>query len=763
VIVSTLGFPRIGPRRELKRALEHHWAGELSADELGEAAAGLRAATWARQRALGVTALPSNDFSLYDHVLDTAVMVGAIPERYGWQGGPVLLDTYFALARGAAGVPALEMTKWFDTNYHHLVPELAPRHEFVLATTKPLEEYREARSLGFQTRPVLLGPVTFLLCSKTAGEPADVVEQLDGLLPVYVELLRRLDAAGAEWVQIDEPCLALDLDERVRGALRVAHDALAAAAPLKLLVTTYFGGLGPNLDTALSLPVAGLHLDLVRAPAELERVLDRAPTGLLLSLGLVDGRNVWRSDLRSVLARLEAAAARRGPQAVMIAPSCSLLHVPIDLELETGIDEELRSWLAFAIQKIEELAILARGIDEGREAIAEELARSDAARRTRAASPRIHSAAVAARLGAVRPGMAQRASPYPVRRERQRARLSLPLLPTTTIGSLPQTAEVRGARASFAGGSTTREEYDAFLRSETERAIRWQEEIGIDVLVHGEFERNDMVQYFAEQLDGYAFTGSGWVQSYGSRCVRPPIILGDISRPAPMTVTWSTYAQSLSTRPVKGMLTGPVTMMQWSFVRDDAPRATVCRQIALALRDEVADLEAAEIRVIQIDEPALREGLPLRAVDRGAYLGWAVECFRLASAGAHDATQIHTHMCYADFNDIIEAIGGLDADVISIESARSHMELLDAFGSYRYPNEIGPGVYDIHSPRIPGAGEMRDLIIEAASRIPVEQLWVNPDCGLKTRGWREVDPALRNLVEAAREARAALAGGARGG
>jgi 5-methyltetrahydropteroyltriglutamate--homocysteine methyltransferase len=486
VIVSTLGFPRIGARRELKRALEQHWAGEIDAGELGEAAAGLRAAAWARQRELGVTQPPSNDFSLYDHVLDTAVMVGAIPERFGWHGGPVSLETYFALARGAAGVPALEMTKWFDTNYHHLVPELAQRQEFVLAASKPLDDYREARGLGFQTRPVLLGPVTFLLCSKTAGEPADVVEQLGNLLPVYGELLRGLDAAGAEWVQIDEPCLVLDLDERVRGALRLAYHSLAAAAPLRLLLTPYFGGLGPNLDTALSLPVAGLHLDLVRAPAQLERVLDRAPAELALSLGLVDGRNVWRADLRVVLDCLERAAQRRGPERVMIAPSCSLLHVPIDLALETGIDGELRSWLAFAIQKIEELAILARGISEGRDAIADELARSDAVRQARAASPRIHSAAVAARLETIRAEMAERASPYPVRRERQRARVSLPLLPTTTIGSLPQTAEVRGARASFTSGTTTREEYHAFLRAETERAIRWQEEVGIDVLVHGE-------------------------------------------------------------------------------------------------------------------------------------------------------------------------------------------------------------------------------------------------------------------------------------
>jgi len=757
VIVSTFGFPRIGPRRELKQALEQHWAGEISAEQLCDAAQGLRAAAWARQHGLGVTHIPSNDFSFYDHVLDTAVMVGAIPERFGWRGGPVELDTYFALARGSADLPALEMTKWFDTNYHYLVPELAPDQEFVLATTKPVDEYLEAKSLGFETRPVLLGPATFLLLAKSSRGTSDRVRMLAGLLPVYVELLRALEAAGAGWVQIDEPCLVLDLDERTGGALHLAYQALAEASAVKLLLTTYFGGLGDNLETALALPVAGLHLDLVRAPEQLDEVIERAREELVLSLGLVDGRNVWRTDLTAALARLETVAERRGAERLMIGPSCSLLHVPVDLELETGIDDELRSWLAFAVQKIEELAVLGRGLTEGREAVADELARSDAAVAARRSSARIHSPAVAARLEAVTPEMAQRANAYPARHKKQQAVLALPLLPTTTIGSLPQTAEVRSARASFTSGKATREEYDSFLRTETERAIRWQEEIGVDVLVHGEFERSDMVQYFAEQLDGYAFTTAGWVQSYGSRCVRPPIILGDISRPEPMTVAWSTYAQSLTSRPVKGMLTGPVTMMQWSFVRDDLPRETVCRQLALALRDEVRDLEAAGIGVIQIDEPALREGLPLRASERADYLAWAVECFRLASSGVDDETQIHTHMCYSDFNDIIEAIGALDADVISIESARSRMELLNAFESYRYPHEIGPGVYDIHSPRVPTAEEMRDLIVEAARRIPVEQLWVNPDCGLKTRSWTEAKPAVANLVEAAKEARTVLA------
>jgi 5-methyltetrahydropteroyltriglutamate--homocysteine methyltransferase len=751
MIVSALGFPRVGPRRELKQAVEGYWAGELDRSSLLEQSQALRAATWARQRNLGVTQIPSNDFSLYDHVLDTAVMVGAIPARYGWSGGTVDLDTYFALARGSGDLPALEMTKWFDTNYHYLVPELAPGQEFTLASAKPVDEYLEAKSLGFDTRPVLLGPVTFLLLAKSSAETTTTLGLLGGLLPVYVELLRRLAAAGVDWVQIDEPCLVLDLDDDVHRALRRAYSTLADAAGPKIMLATYFAGLGDNLATVFELPIAGLHLDLVRAPEQL--TVARAPVELTLSLGVVDGRNVRRADLGRILDTLEPIVEGRGIDSLMLGPSCSLLHVPIDLELETGLDDELRGWLAFAVQKLHELHTLGRALEDGRGVVRDELAASDEAAATRRSSPRIHSDAVAERLSSITPADRARTSPYPIRREAQRASLNLPLLPTTTIGSLPQTDEIRRARASFTKGTTTADDYEAYLRAETERAIRWQEEIGIDVLVHGEFERNDMVQYFAEQLDGYAFTQAGWVQSYGSRCVRPPIILGDISRPEPMTVGWSTYAQSLTTRPMKGMLTGPVTMLKWSFVRDDLPRDTVCRQIALALRDEVRDLEAAGIRVIQIDEPALREALPLRAADRGEYLAWAVECFHLASSGVADDTQIHTHMCYADFNDIIEAIGALDADVISIESARSHMELLDAFESYRYPNEIGPGVYDIHSPRVPTVEETTDLILEAAKRIPAEQLWVNPDCGLKTRAWQQARPAIANLVAAAEIAR----------
>jgi 5-methyltetrahydropteroyltriglutamate--homocysteine methyltransferase len=773
--VATLGTPRIGPRRELKSALESYWSGKTDAATLLKAAVGLRAANWARQKALGVTNIPSNDFSLYDHVLDTAVMVGAIPGSYGWSGGAVPLDTYFAMARGsqevehdsacahgghghAHGVAALEMTKWFDTNYHYMVPEFTAGQRFRLSATKPVDEYREARALGYQTRPVLLGPVTFLKLGKSKDPTLDPLTLLDELLPVYVELLRRLSASGAEWVQIDEPCLMLDLDEPARRALREAYGMFAYALPkLKLMLAGYFGALGDNLDTALSLPIAGLHLDLARAPEQLDDVVARARPGLVLSLGVIDGRNIWRANLPKLLDRLESVVRRRGTDHVEIAPSCSLLHVPIDLEQETELDPELKSWLAFSVQKMDELVTLAAALSLGREAVADKLAASAAAAAARASSPRVHNAAVAARLAGVTQAMAERASVFADRQAVQCRVLDLPPFPTTTIGSFPQTAEVRKARAAHGKGTLSMPDYEAFLRSETEAAIRWQEAVGLDVLVHGEFERNDMVQYFGEQLAGFAFTKHGWVQSYGSRYVRPPILFGDVARPAPMTVEWWRYAQSLTDKPMKGMLTGPVTILNWSFVRDDIPRSLACRQIALAIRDEVADLEKAGARMIQIDEAAIREGLPLRRADWQLYLDWAVESFRLAAAAVRDGTQIHTHMCYSEFNNIIHAIGAMDADVISIETSRSKMELLDAFVTYRYPNEIGPGVYDIHSPRVPSVAEIRDLLVKATARLAPGQIWVNPDCGLKTRKWDEVRPALINMVAAARELRSGLA------
>ncbi|MBA4012146.1 MAG: 5-methyltetrahydropteroyltriglutamate--homocysteine S-methyltransferase [Phenylobacterium sp.] len=769
VTVATLGFPRIGPGRELKTALERYWSGKSDRAELLALAADLRARTWRRQAQLGVDHVPSNDFSLYDHVLDTSAMVGAIPAVYGWEGGTADLDTYFAMARGAQGeaeavdcghghrhavdAPAAEMTKWFDTNYHYLTPEVSPGQTFQLASTKAIDEFVEAKAQGIIPRPVLLGPVTFLKLAKSKVEGFAPLDLLDELLPVYATVLNRLEQAGAWWVQIDEPCLVTDLTDAERKALHRAYRLLARTAPgVKLMLTTYFGGLDDNLETALALPVAGLHVDLVRAPEQFERVVSNAPVGMVLSLGVIDGRNVWRTDLEPLLDRLEPLLAT--DREVVLAPSCSLLHTPIDLAQEKALDEDVRTWLAFAVQKIEELVVLAQALNKGRHSVADALAASTAAARARAVSPKIHDAAVAQRLAATTPAMAQRTSSFSRRQALQIPRLDLPAFPTTTIGSFPQTEEVRKARAAHDKGHLSDADYAVFLREETARTVRWQEEIGLDVLVHGEFERNDMVQYFGEQLCGFAFTKHGWVQSYGSRCVRPPILYGDVSRPAPMTVEWWRYAQSLTQRPMKGMLTGPVTILNWSFVRNDVPRELACRQIALAIRDEVLDLEAAGAKVIQIDEAALREGLPLRRADWDGYLAWAVECFRLTAGGVADHTQIHTHMCYSEFNDIIAAIGAMDADVISIETARSQMELLDAFAGYAYPAEIGPGVYDIHSPRVPAVAEMGDLLTAARARLSSGQLWVNPDCGLKTRKWPETRAALVNMVEAARAARA---------
>jgi 5-methyltetrahydropteroyltriglutamate--homocysteine methyltransferase len=771
--VASLGTPRIGPRRELKFALESFWSGATDEKALIEAGAGLRAANWARQKKLGVSVIPSNDFSFYDQMLDTSVMVGAIPEIYRWNGGPVPLATYFAMARGAQGktheascghinhghdaapgVPALEMTKWFDTNYHYMVPELTKDQQFTLASRKPIEEYEEAKALGYQTRPVLVGPVTFLKLAKSKDAGFNPLSLLDRLLPVYIDVLRELAYRGAEWVQIDEPCLVLDLDIVAQQALHYAYNEIANAVPqLKIMLTTYFGGLGGNRDTALALPVAGLHLDLVRAPDQIDDLAD-FPGDRVLSLGIIDGRNIWRADLSRTLDRLEPVIARLGKDRVQIAPSCSLLHVPIDLALETGLDSEIKSWLAFSVQKLEELTTLGTALAGGRDSVEAALRASDHAAAARKASPRIHDAKVAARIAGIDDAMRRRASPFAERAGVQHERFNLPAFPTTTIGSFPQTPEVRKARAAHASGALTDEVYKVYLQDQTARAVEWQETIGLDVLVHGEFERNDMVQYFGEQLAGFAFTSNGWVQSYGSRYVRPPVLFGDVSRPKAMTVEWWQYAQSLTKKPMKAMLTGPVTILNWSFVRDDIARSEASRQIALAIRDEVADLEAAGAGMIQIDEAALREGLPLRKSEWQGYLDWAVDAFRLCSSGVRDETQIHTHMCYSEFNDIIGAIGAMDADVISIETSRSKMELLDAFRDYRYPNEIGPGVYDIHSPRVPDIEEMTALLRLARKRLSDAQIWINPDCGLKTRKWEEVRPALVNMVAAARELRA---------
>jgi 5-methyltetrahydropteroyltriglutamate--homocysteine methyltransferase len=757
--VINLGFPRIGARRELKRALESHWRGETSAEQLQHTARSLRQRHWQVQREAGVDLPPSNDFSLYDQVLDTALLFDAVPARYRPLFDADPLAGQFAMARGyqrdGLDLHALEMTKWFDTNYHYLVPELQAGQVFTLRGDKPVAEYLEARALGIETRPVLIGPVTFLHLAKTT-DGSDRFALLDQLLPAYAALLSHLHAAGAQWVQIDEPILALDLSPQVRDALRHAYALLAEATRPKLLLTSYFGPLGDNLALATALPVDGLHLDLVRAPEQLDDVLKALPEDRVLSIGVIDGRNVWRAHLDNALLLARYAAGHVGKDRLWLAPSCSLLHVPVDLAQEKQLDAELRSWLAFGVQKLQELRSLADALDGTADA-EPRLQQARDALEARRRSPRVHSSEVAAQLAALPADAARRRSPYPTRATVQAARLQLPRWPTTTIGSFPQTHEVRHARAQHKSGKLSDAEYQAFLAAETERCVRAQEALGLDVLVHGEFERNDMVEYFGEQLEGFAFTKLGWVQSYGSRCVKPPIIFGDVSRPAPMTVFWSRYAQSLTGRPMKGMLTGPVTVLQWSFVRDDQARSQTCRQIALALRQEVLDLEAAGIGVIQIDEPALREGLPLRRADWAAYLAWAVEAFGISAGGVDDATQIHTHMCYAEFNDIIDAVAAMDADVISIETSRSRMELLEAFVQFQYPNAIGPGVYDIHSPRVPEASEMVALLDKARGVIPAEQLWVNPDCGLKTRGWAETRHALAQMVAAARTLRAALA------
>src|SRR5437867_7467255 len=653
---------------------------------------------------------------------------------------------------GGRDVTAMEMTKWFDTNYHYLVPEFDRGQAFRLASTKPVDEFQEAKALGFHTKPVLIGPVTFLLLGKTRAAAFDRLELLDALLPVYGEVLARLAAAGATWVQLDEPSIALDRTPQELAAYGRAYRFLTERAPqLKLLVATYFAGLEDSLATARELPVAGLHVDVVRAPRQLDPLLKAWPKGRVLSLGVIDGRNVWHADLAAALGLLERARERIGADELWVAPSCSLLHVPVDLDLERRLDPDLKGWLAFAKQKLAEVATLTRAVRDGRQAVAAELEANARAIAGRRSSRRIHDPAVKQRAGAVGDRDLRRTSPHAARRKQQ---LRLPLFPTTTIGSFPQTAEVRAARKQLHDGKLTPHEYDAFIADPIARTLRLQEALGLDVLVHGEAERNDMVEYFGEQLQGFAFTENGWVQSYGSRCVKPPVIYGDVSRPGPMTVEWTRYAQSLTKKPMKGMLTGPITMLQWSFVRDDQPRSKTAFQIALALREEVLEIERAGIAIIQIDEPALREGLPLKKRDWAGYLDWAVRAFKLVSSGVADETQIHTHMCYAEFNDILPSIAALDADVITIETSRSDMELLEGFGEFRYPNEIGPGVYDIHSPRVPDAGEMLQLLEKAERVMPLERLWLNPYCGLKTRGWPETEAALARMVEAASRMRA---------
>jgi 5-methyltetrahydropteroyltriglutamate--homocysteine methyltransferase len=751
----SLGFPRMGPHRETKTAVEAYWKGRLDRPGLEEAGRSVRRAAWRVQAEAGLDLVPVGDFSWYDHVLDTTAMLGAIPERFGPVTGDVDLDTMFRMARGRAptgpDAQPCGMTKWFDTNYHYIVPELTRDMPLLLSTRKLLDEVDEAREQVVPAKPVLLGPMTWLGLGKVRGEPFDRLELLPRLLPVYREVLAALRGRGIAWVQVDEPILGLDLPEAWKAAFRDAYEGLAPSAP-HLLVAIGYGRPGDNLDTAMGLPVAGLHVDAVRDPDPLDAMLSRFPADKVLSLGIVDGRNVWRTDPDRALSVLGMARQALGDR-LWIAPSSSLQHVPWDLAPERHLDGELRSWLAFATQKVREVALLKAALLDGPDAAGRELEEARAAARARRTSPRVHRPEVDARVSAIDPSMTRRAHPYPVRRVAQAARLHLPDLPTTTIGSFPQTARIRAQRKQHKEGTLSDAGYRDAIRAEIAEGVRVQEELGLDVLVHGEAERNDMVEYFGERLEGFAFTDLGWVQSYGSRCVKPPILFGDVRRPGPMTVEWSSYAQSLTGSPMKGMLTGPVTILQWSFVRDDQPRSRTAMQIALALRDEVLDLEKAGIPIVQIDEPAFREGLPLRRDDWGDYLDWAVRAFRVTASGVRDDTQIHTHMCYSEFNDTIEAIADLDADVISIEASRSGMELLGAFERFEYPNGIGPGVYDVHSPLVPSVGEIRALVQKAAARIPRDRLWVNPDCGLKTRDWPEVTEALRNLVAAARSLR----------
>ncbi|MGB5146763.1 MAG: 5-methyltetrahydropteroyltriglutamate--homocysteine S-methyltransferase [Porticoccaceae bacterium] len=757
ICAHNLGFPRIGRSRELKWALEAYWRGEIDRDELERHGRELRRRHWELQRAAGLDLVPVGDFSWYDQVLDLTALLGVIPARFGWDGGAVDLDLYFRLARGRAPsgspAPACEMTKWFDTNYHYLVPELSVGQAFRLSGMRLFDQVAEAQALGLRPKPVLVGPLTWLWLARPASERDDRLELVPGLLAAYRQILVRLAAQGVDWVQLDEPILALDLPAPWQAAFADVYAALADSG-VSVLLATYFGPLADNLALACALPVAGLHVDAVRAADELDAVADRLPSGRLLSVGIVDGRNIWRTDLDAALARLQGVLARRADR-LWLAPSCSLLHVPVDVSGDDRLPQDVIPWFAFATQKLDEIALLRRALGGETAATRDAFEDSRRALASRRASSRVHRPAVAARVAALREADEHRTRPYSERIGAQRERLQLPPFPTTTIGSFPQTAAIRQARSRWRAGEIPETEYEDFIRAEIAHAIRAQEALGLDVLVHGEAERNDMVEYFGEQLDGFVFSGNGWVQSYGSRCVKPPIILGDVARPAAMTVAWIRYAQTLTDKPVKGMLTGPVTLLNWSFVRDDQPRAATCLQLALAIRDEVRDLEAAGIAIIQIDEAALREGLPLRHADWGEYLDWAVRAFRIASTGVKDATQIHTHMCYSDFNDIIGAVAAMDADVTTIESARSDDRLLDAFRDFAYPNEIGPGVYDIHSPNVPQAAEILDRLRRARARVPAERLWVNPDCGLKTRSWDEVRPALAAMVAAARALRAA--------
>ncbi len=758
---ANLGFPRLGLKREWKKASEDYWKKKISLDELVQMANELTMRHWQLQMDAGIDYIPCNDFAFYDLMLDTAVLVGAVPERYGdFSTGEIDIDTYFAMARGrqdeTTDVIAMEMTKWFDTNYHYIVPEFTRDMQFRLASNHPFNAVIRAREAGVKNpRPVLIGPATFLLLGKAVEENVDFSALLDSLIDVYAEVLNKFGEMGVDWVQMDEPVLVYDLDDEEKQLFEKAYAKLKNGANRpRMMIATYFGSIAHNVELAVSLG-EGLHVDLVRAPEQLDTVLDHLADEQVLSLGLVDGRNVWRNNMDNSLVHLKHAAEVVGAERVQVAPSCSLLHSPIDLKEEKKLHPMVKQWMAFGKQKLREVHVLKETLNGQVLHVQQDLVEMRTALAMREASPLVHKPDVQNRLKALTEDMARRSTPFTDRHKKQQAKLSLPMLPTTTIGSFPQTREIRRLRSDLRKGNISTEEYEKKLEEAIIETIRYQEEIGLDVLVHGEFERNDMVEYFGQQLDGYIFTQNGWVQSYGSRGVKPPIIFGDVARKGPMSVRWSKFAKDQTDKPMKGMLTGPVTMLQWSFVRDDQPRHITAEQLALVIRDEVVDLERAGIDVIQIDEPAIREGLPLRKQDWNAYFEWAIRCFRIAASGVQDETQIHTHMCYSEFNDMMEAIAAMDADVISIEASRSRMELLDVFdqSDFVYPNDIGPGVYDIHSPRVPSQDEIAGLLKVALKHVPVERLWVNPDCGLKTRGWEETRPSLENMVAAAKQVR----------
>ena len=748
------GYPRIGAKRELKFAVEAFWKGNTSEAELQQVAADIRRTNWATQQAAGADLLPVGDFSFYDHVLDMQVALGCIPARFGFDAATLTLPEYFQLARGNATQFAMEMTKWFDTNYHYIVPEWHPQTGFKANSKNLIAQIKEARALGHDIKPTLVGPITLLWLGKEKADGFNRLDLLPKLLPEYQKLLRELANEGVDWIQIDEPILAVDADQAWLDAFAPTYKELAITGT-RIILGTYFAGVAEHVDLLKNLPVHGLHIDGVRAPEQLAVFAQAWPQNKVLSVGLIDGRNVWRANLSQVIDTLAPLSAKLGNN-LWIAPSCSLLHSPQDLAVEEKLDGEIKSWMAFAAQKLVELGVVKQALEHGKDAVKDALAASDAAAADRATNKKIHNQAVQERVANLRPGADARKSPFAQRIEAQQAWMKLPLLPTTTIGSFPQTSEIRQARAAFKKGDLSAADYEAAMKKEIAYCVEEQEKLQIDVPVHGEAERNDMVEYFGEQLAGYCFSQFGWVQSYGSRCVKPPIIFGDVSRPNAMTVFWSTYAQSLTQRPMKGMLTGPVTMFKWSFVRDDIPLSQVCKQIALALNDEVLDLEKAGIKVIQIDEPAIREAMPLKKAQWDEYLAWACESFRLSSTDAEDSTQIHTHMCYSEFNDILPAIASMDADVITIETSRSDMELLTAFGDFKYPNDIGPGVYDIHSPRVPSEAEIEHLLRKAIEVVPVARLWVNPDCGLKTRGWPETIAQLQAMMNVTQKLRAEL-------